>query len=129
MQAGVGVQRRPDQLEHHRPRGLDQLGGRCGQPGLSHPGLAAKHHTGSAQRAGLRLRPRLFQLRQLPIAAHQRTLTRLGRRRALSHDAVMRDRFLDALHQCGRAGLQLKVVAYQHLHRVGDDDCARRGQA
>jgi hypothetical protein len=70
-----------------------------------------------------------LQLRQLSIAAHQRTLTRLGRWRALGHDAVMRDRFLDALHQCSRAGLQLKVVAYQHLHGLGDHHCARWSQA
>ena len=40
----------------------------------------------------------------------------------------MGDRFLDALHQRCAAALQLEVVAYQHLHRIGDHDCARWGQ-
>ena len=41
----------------------------------------------------------------------------------------MGDRLLDALHpRCG-PGLQLKVVAYQHLDRIGDHDRARRSQA
>ena len=57
---------------------------------------------------------------------YHRTLTGLTGGRALY--AVMGDRFLDALHQRCAAALQLEVVAYQHLHRIGDHDCARWGQ-
>ena len=65
VQAGVDVKRRPGQLQNQRPGGLDQLGGRGRQAGLPNSGLAPEDHTGSTQRAGLRPRPGLFELRQL----------------------------------------------------------------
>ena len=41
----------------------------------------------------------------------------------------MNDRFLDTLHKRFGASLQFKVVAYQHLHCIGDHDRARYCQA
>ena len=76
VQAGVGVKRRPGQLQHHR-RGIpDHFGGRRGQPGLADPGLTAKHHPCGAQGAGQRPRPTLVQARQFAVPAHQRTAGR-----------------------------------------------------
>jgi hypothetical protein len=41
----------------------------------------------------------------------------------------MRYWFLDTLDQRRGPLFQLKVVVYQHLDRIGNHDCARRGQA